>query len=668
MALGGPLSLEHFVKPKFLAAGSGAVVAAAAVAVALGLGGASADPSPDVATATPIKHVVVIYGENESFDHYFGTYPNATNPAGEPAFTAKPGTPTVNGLNATLLNSNPNALNPQRLDRSQAVTCSQNHGYSAEQKAFDGGNMDKFVEFTAGGGTLCPTPLVMDYYDGNTVTGLWNLAQNFALNDNSFSTQFGPSTVGAINLVSGQTHGATPASDVENGTIIGDPDPAAALDDCGAGGTQLSGKNVGDLLDAKGVSWGWFQGGFRPTAVDAATGKASCASAHKNVADSSQADYSAHHEPFEYYASTANPHHTPPASAAEIGHDGAANHQYDLADFDTALANDQLPAVTFLKAARFEDAHPSNSDPLDEQHFVARTLNALEASPEWSSTAVILAYDDSDGWYDHQMSPIVSGSAAPSDALNGVGVCGTVRDAAAYTDRCGYGPRQPLMVISPYAKRNYVDSTLTDQTSILRFIEDNWDLGRIGDQSYDERAGSMENMFDFTAGAVAPKVFLDPDSGLVTKTEPMPGTGSSTPAAGGGGGTTTVTVTQTTPSVTVTTPAAVPVTSPSSSPTTTTTTTTAKAPKLACTATGKGKRVSIACTATGGSGARTAVRFRIARAGKQLATASTAVRGGTAKATLKTRTALKHGAYTLTVTVSTTGMAPVASHKTVRLG
>ena len=93
--------------------------------------------------------MVVIFGENESFDHYFGTYPNATNPAGEPHFDAAPNTPSVNGLNDTLLTNNPNSANPKRLDRSQAVTCSQNHGYSAEESAENGGLMNKFPEFTA---------------------------------------------------------------------------------------------------------------------------------------------------------------------------------------------------------------------------------------------------------------------------------------------------------------------------------------------------------------------------------------------------------------------------------------------------------------------------------------------------------------------------------------
>ena len=442
---------------------AGGLVAAATAAVAVGLT-AHADPLPLAPTSTPIKHVVVLFDENESYDHYFGTYPNATNPAGQPRFTAKDGRPSVNGLDPTLLTNNPNSFPPQRLDRSEAVTCSQNHGYGAEQQAFDGGLMDKFPEFTAGGSCGARgKSIVMDYYDGNTVTGLWNLAQNFAMSDNSFGTNFGPSTVGAINLVSGQTHGTDvpSGSGVENNTIIGDPQPK--LDDCAnPNGVQLSGKNVGDLLNAHNVTWGWFQGGFKPTSVDA--GKATCNSSHHNVANASIRDYVQHHEPFQYYASTSNQHHLPPTSTAMIGSSDQANHPYDLSDFDTALSSGRLPAVSFLKAAAFEDGHPSNSDPLDEQRFIARTLNALEQSPEWASTAVVIAYDDSDGWYDHVMSPITSPSAATSDALNGAGKCGNVpAGSTAYPDRCGYGPRQPLLVISPYAKANYVDHSLTDR-------------------------------------------------------------------------------------------------------------------------------------------------------------------------------------------------------------
>ncbi|MDI3316556.1 MAG: alkaline phosphatase family protein [Bacillota bacterium] len=479
--------------------------------------GARRDPADAYRTATPIKHLVVIFQENVSFDHYFATYPYAQNPKGEPAFVAAPGTPNVNGLNGPLLQANPNAAKPFRLDRSQAVTCDMNHGYTAEQKAVDGGLMDRFVQETGARYDQCDPNLVMGYYDGNTVTALWNYAQHFAMNDNSFSTTFGPSTPGALNLIAGTTHGTVPAEvygKVANGTIFSDLDPT--YDDASQGTTvALTGKNVGDLLNAKGVTWGWFEGGFRPTGRTA-DGKAITGSAHKNIAGAQVTDYIPHHEPFQYFQSTANPHHLPPSSVARIGYTDQANHQYDLSDFWAAAESGHLPAVSFLKAPAYQDGHAAYSDPLDEQAFLVDTINRLERLPEWRSTAVIIAYDDSDGWYDHVVPPIVSPSNDPAwDALAGPGNCGTPKPGA-YLDRCGYGPRQPFLVISPWAKRNFVDHTLTDQASILRFIEDNWSLGRIGDQSMDAVAGSILNMFDFSHGPSNAPLFLDPATGEPT--------------------------------------------------------------------------------------------------------------------------------------------------------
>src|SRR5262249_8296413 len=254
----------------------------------------------------------------------------------------------------------PNAANPERLDPlnpSQVVTCDQDHNYKDEQRAFDMGLMDKFVETLAG--SSCPDKsIVMDYYDGNTVTGLWNYAQHFAMSDNSYSSTFGPSTPGALNLISGQTHGATPdsAGSVDNGTIIGDPRPVAANDDCTiatAAKAAMSGTNVGDLLNKQHITWGWFQGGFKPSSVT--NGIATCATAHKNIAGATVTDYIPHHEPFQYYTSTANPHHLPPSSVAMIGKPDQANHQYDLSDFWAAVDAGNMPAVSFLKAAAYQD-------------------------------------------------------------------------------------------------------------------------------------------------------------------------------------------------------------------------------------------------------------------------------------------------------------------------
>src|ERR1700748_1806667 len=177
-------------------------------------------------TTTPIKHLVVIFQENVSFDHYFGTYPQAANKKGEVKFKAKAGTPTVNGLTQGLLDHTPNTdkagnfYQPVRLDPSQNYTCDMNHDYTPEQQAFDSGLMDKFPEFTT---TVCPAStfsdvsglgagIVMGYYDGNTVAGLWHYAQNFAMSDNSYGTTFGPSTPGALEVISGMTGGADPAT------------------------------------------------------------------------------------------------------------------------------------------------------------------------------------------------------------------------------------------------------------------------------------------------------------------------------------------------------------------------------------------------------------------------------------------------------------------------
>jgi phospholipase C len=522
-------------RPKRRIAAVTAVVAAG-VALAATAPSFAANADQTRSTSTPIQHLVVIFQENVSFDHYFGTYPKAANTDGTP-FIAKPGTPTVNGLTPPLLTNNPNTANPLRLPATKPLTCDQGHGYGQEQKAFNGGLMDAFVQNT--NVESCNPPdqtapgLVMDYYDGNTVTAMWNYAQNYAMSDNSFNTVFGPSTPGAINLISGQTHGGyavTPAGakttdsavvaapDANGvGTVINDPDPA--FDDCANTRNHLlqQGTNIGDLLNTKNVSWGWFQGGFRPTATT--NGKAVCGSTHTNVGGATQTDYNPHHEPFQYYKSTANPHHLPPTSTAAIGHTDQANHQYDLTDFSATLDHGNLPAVSFLKAANYQDGHAGYSDPIDEQHFVVNTINALQKSKDWKSTAVMIAYDDSDGWYDHVMPPVLNSSHdAATDALNGAGKCGSANHAplGGYADRCGYGPRLPLLVVSPFAKTNFVDSTLTDQTSILRFVEDNWGTGRIGDSSFDALAGSMSNMFDFSRRSDNP-VILDPNTGAVVR-------------------------------------------------------------------------------------------------------------------------------------------------------
>ena len=478
-----------------------------------------------VTTATPICYIVVIFNENISFDHYFGTYPNAANLPGENVFTADPQTANVNGYTSTLLTANPNlnpangtgATNPFRLDVTQAATSDQDH-----------------LPARATGVRRRPDGSVSVVH-GNR----WASADGGIAYDNSYGTTFGPSSVGLMNLMSGQTNGVVASlngtsSFVPGGpdgslTNIDDPDPIG--DVCSSptrNQALMGGGTIGDLLNNAGITWGTFMGGFNLSIVNP-NGTTGCNRSHtSNITGENETDYIPHHSLSSYWPSIANPAHTRPASIAEIGNPGPANHDYDVLDFYAAVKAGNQPAVSFLKAPAYQDAHAGYSDPIDEQAFVVNTINFLENpsnNANWLSTAVIIAYDDSDGWYDHQLGPIVNTSTGPLDALTGPGACGTAATSlpgfagAAVNPhalgRCGYGPRLPLLVISPYAKHDFIDHTVTDRTSIIHFIEDNWLGGeRIGNGSFDAIANSIVQDFDFAKGVrTNPTLCLNPNTG-----------------------------------------------------------------------------------------------------------------------------------------------------------
>jgi phospholipase C len=633
-----------------------ALLAALAVSGGAAAQTATAGKVVEPPTTTPIKHVVVIFQENVSFDHYFGTYPNAANSDGQ-RFKAAKGTPAVDGLTpatsetlppalrhaTNLLFSNPNAAQPKRLDSNATglpgdaggqLTCDQDHNYSDEQQSFDNGAMDRFVQSvgTGGGntpfGTPCNANSVMDYYDGNTVTGLWNYAQHYSMSDDSFGTTFGPSAPGAINLTSGDTGNVDMTHLANNPSIATSTSPDADLTADGLGGysltsdaqpywddcstrdaVALSGANIGDELNAAGLSWGWFEGGFRPSAsyqeALADIGKSGQPdssftpdefssffsnsanrpphSSNQNLCDAVHPvgaglggtgqwgykdDYIPHHEPFQYYASTANPHHlTIPtgtngqdtlAGLQEIGRDTQAyangtpqfntpNHQYDTSDFNQLveainrkeLPPSALPQVSFLKAAGYQDGHAAYSDPEDEQQFVTSEIDALMRSPDWKNTVVIVNWDDSDGWYDHAYSGVTNPSLSAADNLTNTsltvsttgtsGQCGgtpqgteeTPFPLAGEQGRCGLGPRLPLLVVSPFAKRDAVDHNLSDQSSMINFVEYNWGLPAIPgsfDQALAGRDASEGVPFDLAGllefGAKANgKLYLNPVTG-----------------------------------------------------------------------------------------------------------------------------------------------------------
>jgi phospholipase C len=503
----------------------------------------------EVKTATPIKHVVVIYQENVSFDHYFGTYPNAANPPGENPFYAKKNTPTnINTeQNAGLLTNNPNFLNPLngagaanpfRIDVTQVATSDQNHSYTPEQQAEDNGAADLFplytgVAETGGSGVFGTTGMVMGYFDGNTVTALWNYAQAFAMSDSARTDGYGPSTPGAVEAISGQTNGLQIVLDtnkktsfyVPDGqgglTLIGDVDPGYDVCSSTSDTAMLLGNNVGDLLNAANVTWG----NLSLVNPNGTTGCArSTTSIYTNV---NELDYIQHHNWFQYYQSTANPTHARPNGVQDIGYTydpgthtlDPANHEYDIDDFYATVQAGNFPAVSFLKAPAYQDGHAGYSDPADEQNFIVSVINFLQHQKGWKDTAVIVTYDDSDGWYDHAYSTPISASYSTADQLNGNGVCGSGTppnglSGLPVNGRCGQGLRIPFLVISPFAKKNYVSHVAISQASITQFIEDNWLSGtRLGGGSYDATTGSIMDMFDFSKPR-ADRLELDPKSGL----------------------------------------------------------------------------------------------------------------------------------------------------------
>ena len=515
-------------------------------------------PQNEARTATPIKHLVVIFNENRSFDHYFATYPKATNPSGEPVFKADRNTPNVNNLAANaylLLSNNPNstnplngtnAVNPFRLDRTQANTASQNHSYTPEQQAYDNGKADLFPKYTgrgtSGGAGAFGTPgQVMGYFDGNTVTGLWNYAQHFAMSDNAYTDSYGPSTPGAINVISGQTNGvknivgnSSSINDGQGGlTLIGDTDPGYDVCSSTTSAAILTGKNIGDLLNDANLTWGSFMGGFNLQATNT-NGTTGCKrSTNSTVVGGNVTDYVPHHAWFQYYVSTANPTHARPKSVAAVGYTkqngqvDPANHGYDLQDFYDAVKAGNFPAVSYIKLPAWQDGHAGYSDPLDEQAGTAALINFIQQQPDWKNTAIFITWDDSDGWYDHAFTKPIHASFDPqADQLDGPGKCGRGTppmgvDGKPANGRCGPGTRIPFLVISPFAQANHVDHTHISLASVVRFIEDNWLKGeRLGGGSFDASAGSVAGMFDFKSTHRDAALYLDPDTGNVLKAAP----------------------------------------------------------------------------------------------------------------------------------------------------
>lgn len=227
-------------------------------------------------------------------------------------------------------------------------------------------------------------------------------------------------------------------------------------------------------------------------------------------------------QPSIYYRSTTNVNITPPNSLLNVGtsNDGGANHNYDLNIFFNALDIGVLPAVSYIRLPSYQNNHNEESNAFDSQFGIINLVNKIMNSVFWDSTAIFIQYDESNGNYDNVPPPLIRSSAFSKefDPCNQIARNGAKAGIKQFPLRPGYAPRIPFMVISPWAKQNYISHCITDQTSILKFIEDNWQLGQLGKCSYDKLAGSISDLFDFKNKA--PRVILDPTTGNIVSISP----------------------------------------------------------------------------------------------------------------------------------------------------
>jgi phospholipase C len=417
-----------------------------------------------------IDHIVVIYLENHSFDNLFGLFPDA-NGLQNAAATAT----------QVDLTGNPYAMLPPVMDTSKIPPVPDArfsrdlpnkpflidsfigledkdpnpvHLWYQQQAQIDGGKMDKFAAISNAGG------MVMGYHDGSK-TKLWQFAKEFTLADNFFMAAFGGSFLNHFWLVCACTPvfpdapKAIVSEEADNGRMVRDgkvtqdgyainelytvytPHPPKA-DPAGLLPAQTL-PTIGDRLDAKGISWAWYSGGWN----DALGGKY-------------DRHFVFHHQPFAYFKNYGD------------GTEGKKKHLRDEADLIGDIEKGALPAVAYFKPVGEENEHPGYANILDGDGKVAGIIERIRRSPLWESTVIIVTYDDNGGFWDHVASPKL--------------------------DRWGPGVRVPTVIVSPFAKRGFVDHTIYDTTSILKLIESRFDLLPLAER--DANANGLANALE----------------------------------------------------------------------------------------------------------------------------------------------------------------------------
>ncbi|HSY60967.1 MAG TPA: alkaline phosphatase family protein [Cytophaga sp.] len=415
-----------------------------------------------------VKHVVVIYMENHSFDNLYGEFAGA-NGLYNAASANMIQTDSNNNVYAHLpvVIGSPNAsafptnLANKYFNIDQYVPAGQEtpdvlHRYYQEQMQINGGKMDKYAVYNSNSKGLS-----QGYYQTSLLPML-PFAQKYVLCDNFFHSAFGgsflnhmwliaaasptfpgaPSSIVATLDANGHpiTDGAvTPDGYVVNTSYtVNNPHPASANSSTLVPNQTIP--TIGDRLNDKGVTWAWYSGGWN----DALQG---------NPASTFQY----HHQPFAYFTNYAD------------GTQAKADHLKDEMEFMNAANNGTLPAVSFVKPLGAQNEHPGYSNVIDGENHAVALINAVLNGPNGKDAVIIITYDENGGFWDHVAPPVI--------------------------DNWGPGTRVPAIIVSPFSKTSYIDHTQYETLSILSFIEKRWGLNPLNDR--DRNANPFSNAFNF---------------------------------------------------------------------------------------------------------------------------------------------------------------------------
>lgn len=363
------------------------------------------------ATRTPIEHLVFLMQENHSFDNYFGTYPGAN---GLPADTCIPVDPFAEPDGP--------CVKPFHIGDTDVQMDDPDHSENTHSVQYHDGRLDGFVY--ALNQRSQDGRLAMGYYDESDLPYYWNIAENYVLFDNFFSSAAGGSNTNHFFWVSA-TPGQAAAGETQQETLAETP-------------------TIFDRLQEHGISWKFYVQNYEPGLT---------------------------YRTLEQY---------PGNRAAQViwvpllnfdrflDDPELSQHIVNLDEYYEDLANGTLPAVAFIAPSGPSEHPPSSLQ--SGQRFVKTLIQRLMQSQYWNNTAFLWAYDDWGGWYDHVPPPQV--------------------------DDYGFGFRVPALLVSAYARHSYIDSTLLDYTSVLKFIEDNWGVPPLTER--DANANSIINAFDFS--------------------------------------------------------------------------------------------------------------------------------------------------------------------------